>query len=123
MSRFQNFTELRASVEERGGILAVSMADVRDAGEAKRLRGNVRERLERALQNEGLGHLPPEPLPNDQNKDIRVYSRNSDLGEIVEAVLLPTDVGDERLRAAAGSEAGQAVEQLEAIREILDEAA
>lgn len=67
--------------------------------------------------------VPPEPLPNDQNKVIRVYSRNSDLGEIVEAVLHPTDVGDERLRAAAGSEAGQAVEQLEAIRDILAEAA
>lgn len=123
MGQFKSITELRARVEEGGGILAVSMVDVRDAGEARRLRNNVRERLARALQNEGLGHLPPEPLPNDQNDFIRVYSRNSDLGEIVEAVLHPTDVGDERLRAAAGSEAGQAVEQLEAIREILAEAA
>src|SRR5437763_2876821 len=107
--------DLRAGVEESGGVKTFSMWKVRDAYGAGRLGIHVRTNISKALLGMGLGHFP-NALPDSQDALIRLYKLGSPVADLVEAVLHPGPEADERLRDAV---AGNAEGVLAQVRELV----
>ncbi|HEY0691936.1 MAG TPA: hypothetical protein VGD71_23185 [Kribbella sp.] len=59
-------------------------------------------------------------LPNDQLDYVRVYRRDSPIGNVIDAVLNPSDVGDQLLQSLSGKDAEKKLSEL---RILLQEAA
>lgn len=104
-------------------VLAVSLGELREALGHNRLGVRALEQIATSLAGEGLGYFP-EWVLTDQNQAprygdvVRVFRKGTGLGEVVTAVLEPTDRGDERLKEIAD---GDAVEILSMIRLLLAE--
>lgn len=94
--RFESFEDLCYDVRESGGLLKVNMECLRDLAGAGKLGAQVREAIKAELEQHGLGSLPAE-LPRYQTDAVRVYDLSSPLGQIVDAVLKPSDIGDQAL--------------------------
>jgi len=107
-----------------GGLAVTSMQQLRDLGNAGRLGKHVRDRISQSLKDHGLGHLPAE-LPNDQSAEVRIYVTASAIGQVIEAVLRPSESGDVRLRNVGSEDAVKKLSdvraQLEEIIETIDE--
>ena len=73
------------------------------------------ERDQPSLESYGLGHLPRE-LPPNQEDPVRLYLLGSPVADVIKAVLTPSDEGDDTLRSVSTSEAQ---EQLHQIRQIV----
>jgi hypothetical protein len=82
---------------------------------AGRLGVHVRTAISKTLESHGLGHLPRE-LPPNQEDPVRLYLLGSPIADVIKAVLGPSDRGDETLRSIGTSEAQ---EQLRQIRQIV----
>ena len=114
---FTSFEELRALVEQNGNILSVSMFDLREAHGAGKLGVHVRREISEKLAGTGLGHFPAE-LPAYQEQDVRIYRRGTPVADLVDAVLSPSDFGDQQLREASG---GEAADLLKKVRQMVCE--
>lgn len=114
---FGTFEELRKAVEANGGLMVVTMYDLREAHGAAKLGVHVRREISGGLAAVGLGHFPHE-LPSYQEEKVRVFRRGTPIADLVDAVLSPSDFGDERLREAGGN---QATEILKEIRQLVCE--
>lgn len=110
---YTDLDELRSDIEDNGDLLALEMWEVRDAYGADRLGRIVRQNIAKELHGRGLASFPRE-LPDRQGEVVRVYKVGTPVAELIEAVLSPSDDGDDRLRDAA---AGEASKQLQEIRE------
>jgi len=115
--KFESFEELRDTVQESGGVLTISMEDMRDAHGAGRLGVHVRSAISKGLQGLGLGHYPPE-LPAYQEQYVRVYRLGSPIADLIDAVIEPSPGRDEYLRRAVG---GDAEATLAKVRELVCE--
>lgn len=120
-----SYAEMREVVQsQHGGLAVTSMQQLRDLGNAGRLGKHVRDRISQSLQDHGLGHLPAE-LPNDQSAEVRVYVTASAIGQVIEAVLRPSQSGDARLRNVGSEDVVKKLSevraQLEEIIETIDE--
>ncbi|GAA1225732.1 hypothetical protein GCM10009665_15260 [Kitasatospora nipponensis] len=111
-----NYDELRESVTANDGLYTIDMGTLRDIQRAGRLGIHVRDAISRSLQSHGMGHIPGE-LPGNQYDEVRLYLLGSPIGDIVKAVLSPSNKGDDALRAVNASEAQ---DQLRRIREIVN---
>lgn len=109
---FRDLKELKHKVDEAGGVLTVSMEDLRDAYGADRLGVNVRTRLQEQLAKLGLAHRPKD-LPAYQEQQVRIYVQDSQVGELIRAATTLGSAADRRLREAANN---RAVEILDKIR-------
>ena len=107
--------DLRTTVVVAGGLQKTTMGTLKKIDGAGRLGVHVRNSISRTLQSHGLAHLPRE-LPPNQDDDVRLYLLGTPIADLIEAVLTPSDRGDETLRSVGGSEAQ---EQLRRIREIV----
>lgn len=117
---YEDLSALRTATQKNGGLLEVSMEEVRKACGVGRLGVLVRQRIaEVDLPSEGLGYLPEGELPKYQHEHVWLYTRNSPVGHLVSAVLRPSREGEKRLRAAAESGGSRAEEQLREVREAL----
>lgn len=87
--------DLRKAVEEAGGILRIYMGHLRHLAAAGRLGINVRNDISRRLAGLGLGHLPAE-LPPYQENEVVLYQLGTPAADVVEAVR-----GDNFARAEA----------------------
>jgi hypothetical protein len=114
---FSTYEELRAVVEENANIAKISMFDLREAHGAGKLGIHVRREISEQLAGRGLGHFPDE-LPQYQEDEVRVYRRGTPVADIVEAVLKPSDFGDQLLREASG---GEAADLLKKVRQLVCE--
>lgn len=110
-----SYEELANFVESNGNLFPCKMERLREIHGAGRLGVNVVAGIQGKLAQHGLGHIPVE-LPTYQHEYVRIYKRGTPVGTIVEAVLEPTETGDERLREAAGADAA---ERLQRIRELV----
>lgn len=81
----ERIEELRSKVESNGGILTLSMVEIREVAGARRLGSNIRADLGKALRKAGIGHNP-EILPNNQFALVRLYLQDSPLPRIIEAL-------------------------------------
>jgi hypothetical protein len=107
--------QLRAELEDSGGLIAVPMERLRDelAG-TKKLGVHVKLQITNKLDGMGIGYFPLE-LPDYQDQQVRLYSRGSPIAEIIEAVLHPSDEGDKCLREASTGEAQELLRQIRAL--------
>ena len=118
--KYADGSALRAAVEANGDLLAVTMEDIRRAhGKYGKLGPHVQTQLAKWLTNEGLGALP-ETLARYQHEEVRLYRLGTSMSDVIEAVLDPTERGDQELRKYVSSN-GTAQSQLDEIRAILEE--
>jgi len=93
------------------------MEVLRDAHGAAKLGVHVRKSISDNLAAHGLGHLPAE-LPTYQHEEVRLYRLGTGIADTINAVLHPTEAGDQVLRQSAGS---TAQDVLRRVREIVCE--
>lgn len=110
-----SYEELRVAVAANGGLQKTTMDTLKKIEKAGRLGVHVRTGISRTLESHGLGHLPQE-LPPNQEDVVRLYLLGSPVADLIKAVLSPSDRGDETLRSIGNSEAE---EQLRQIRQIV----
>ena len=110
-----SYEDLRAAVAASGGLQKITMDTLKKIEGAGRLGVHVRTAISKTLESHGLGHLPQE-LPPNQEDTVRLYLLGSPVADLVKAVLAPSDRGDETLRTIGNSEAE---EQLRQIRQIV----
>lgn len=77
--------ELRKAVEDHGGVVRLYMVDMKELQNAGRLGVNVRTEISRRLAGVGLGHLPAE-LPPYQENEVVLYQLGTPAADVVEAV-------------------------------------
>ncbi|MGY5059231.1 hypothetical protein ACWDFR_35080 [Streptomyces sp. 900105755] len=80
-----SWDDLRKAVEDNGGVLRIYMAGLRELQNAGRLGINVRNDISRRLAGIGLGHLPAE-LPPYQENQIVLFQLGTPAADVVEAV-------------------------------------
>jgi hypothetical protein len=115
----QSWSELRADIAAEGDISVVYAWQLRDAAGWAKLGPNVIVDIANQLELNDLGTLPRGGrLPLSQNEGVRVYLKDSRLGQVVEAVLSPSAKGDDLLREI-GSNSSDAAVVLDRIRTIV----
>lgn len=102
---------IRTYVDDGGGLAALTMAELRDEHGVSKLGVHVRQNISRELAGHGLGHFPRE-LPSHGSDEVRVYRLGTPVAELVDAVLEPSDRGDERLREAANHDTAAIIETI-----------
>jgi hypothetical protein len=111
------YEEIKSAVEEHGGVTTLSMADLRDAEGAGRLTRGINERISKALERRGLGHVPykAEDLSTSQWDEVRIFDRTSPIGKVIEAAHQVGEDFDKELREAVAGEASDMLDQIRAI--------
>ncbi|MBW0115339.1 hypothetical protein [Pseudonocardia abyssalis] len=102
---------LRQQVEQGGGLLLTTMEVLRDAHGYGKLGVHVRKAIHDALAANGLGHLPQE-MPTYQYEEVRLFRLGTPIADTINAVLHPSEGGDQVLRQSAGSEAQDVLKQI-----------
>jgi hypothetical protein len=78
------------------------MRDLKDL-DGRKLGRNVREHIASVLEKRGLGFVGEgasfNKLPARETDTVRIYIRPSQIGSVIEAVVLRGSAGDRRLRA------------------------
>lgn len=118
--RYADGVELKAAVDVAGGVVDVTMDDLRRAhGEYGKLGPHVRQEIRRWLAGHGLAVLPE--MRNYGEEQVALYRVDSPLQALVEAIRDPTTAPNlERLRSVAVPEGEHsAVELLEKIRALV----
>lgn len=118
--KINNFDDLRAWVDRRGGIHLTTMGRLRDLQQAGKLGIHVVAQIEKSLRLKGLAVMLPAgstELPRDQNAEVILYSLASKVGEVIAAVHAADKASTTILREVADDDS---VEKLDAIRSILD---
>ena len=112
-----DYDEVKAAIAERDGVGSVPMWRLRDAEGAGRLSKGINERISKALERRGLGHVPykAEDLPTLQDEEIRVFDRTSAIGIVIEAAHNPGRDRDEELRERVDQRSSEMIEQIRAI--------
>jgi len=91
------------------------MEELRRAYGKERLGRVIRQQIADKLRGMGLRTLPAE-IPDRQWATVRIFKMGTPVEGLIDAVLNPSEQGDDRLRSAAS---GSPAEQLEQIREIV----
>lgn len=116
MGDYESIEDLGHAVDENGGLLAVTLGDLREILNYSRLGAKVLNEIAEALRKEKLGYFPRETLLNNPTPrftaQVRIYRQISKLGELIEAVVDPDDAGDELLRNTATGRDSYIVNQL-----------
>lgn len=121
--KYKSMKDVAAATKENGHLMPVTLGDLREALGYNRLGVRVLGEIAQKLSSDGLGYFPSSVLDDNEvprfDHEVRVFTKRSPLGELVQAVLDPTNKGDERLRESAASDASTAVSALSDIRKIL----
>lgn len=122
---FKSMAEVAAESDELGGIVCLTLGDLRDAVGAGKLGRWVLERISEELDAEGLGYFPPAVLrANDeprQHQEIRIYRKGPNVvARVIDAVLNPTQKGDEVLRSLGGDDAREVLAEVRKLIGVVD---
>ncbi len=116
--RRANFRQLAAEIDADGGITTMPMRRLRDAHLDGKLGNRSVIQIANHLSKAGIGVLTRgRDLPLYQDELVQVYSEKSTVGEIVDAVLAPSDRGEQLLRKVADNDATEVVQQIKALVE------
>ena len=115
MADFGSFEELVRLVDDDDGMTIVTAERLRDAAGWKRLTQGAIEDIANHLARRGLGSFPP-MAPGERWAQVRVYRRGTTFGNMIDAVIEPSEAGDRRLRDVA---ADDATETLAKIRKLV----
>lgn len=114
---YASFQELAELVDEHDGLYVTTAVKLRDVAQWQRLTSGAIEEIDNNLVQHALGYYP-DISPGDRFSEVRVYRRGLDVGNVIEAVLDPTEHGDKLLREAA---TGGAAETVRSIRRMVCE--
>ena len=115
-----NWDQIKDAVEKNGNVKTVTMKDLRDAHGTLKLGSTVREQISAELAGMGLGHIP-QVLPNNQDELVRVYKHGTPIGELIDTVLKPGPLNDNKLSAQFGGEDVDNAAIVQKIRELVTE--
>jgi len=119
MAKYDNMKDVAEAVQESGDLLVTSLGELREALDYNRLGVRVLQEIGRKLEGEGLGYFPEWVIDENSNPrygdEVRVYKRGTPIGDIVDAVLRPSNAGDERLRQEAGGDASELLNRIRAL--------
>lgn len=96
-----SWESIKAAVEENGNVQTLTMEVLRNALGAGKLGVRVRDEIGQILAGMGLGHVPQE-LPSYQHEQVRLYKRGTPVGELIETVLKPGELNDQRIVQTCG---------------------
>lgn len=111
MTRFRDFQTIRAELDNEGGILSISMGELRDAYQVFRLGVHVRKGIHDTLESKGIGHYPAE-LPVYQDDRVRLYTLGSAFANMVKDLDDLTEEADQRLRDTVQSDHGETIKRI-----------
>lgn len=116
MTEYAEIADLAEAATDNG-IAVVTLGNLREMQDYGRLGVRVLGALSQALRSEGLGYYPPEVLDNNpvprQTQELRVYRVGSPVAQLIEAVLEPSDEGDEFIMdATGGAQAATIIDQI-----------
>lgn len=124
MAKFSSVAELKSTAAEEGGLAVVTLLDLREMLEFKKLGVRVLNTIAEELISNGLGYYPPELLDFNEKPrqwdEVRVYVKDTPLGKIVDAVLSPSTASDTLLLEATSGSDASAAEVLDQIRTLLE---
>lgn len=116
MANYNDIQAVKAQVQASGHLWRFNLGELRESIGYDRLGVRVLQEIAKALGGEGLGYFPREVLDDNSwprhDTEIRVYKKGSAVGETIDAVLLPSNAGDELLRDSAGSEANETLTRI-----------
>lgn len=121
---YDDMKDVAAATEENGNLITATLLELREALGYNRLGVRVLGYIADGLDSEGLGYFPVWVLNGDENSApragdmVRVFKKGTAVGDVITAVLEPTNKGDERLRETAG---GDAADTLKRVRELVAE--
>lgn len=111
--RRKSMETLLAEIDADGGLKVLPMWQLRDAAGWDKLGARVVVDIANLLGQYGMATLPAsEQLPLTQTESVRVYSQRSRVGNLIEAVLQPSGKGDQVLREASTSDAGDVLDRI-----------
>lgn len=109
---------LRERVADAGGVLTLSMKELKDSFGAGRLGKQVRARIVEGLHYYQLFFTGE--LPNDERADLRIYLRGTKVGRILDAAGTLGVAADQQLRDFAYGDTKSEVDKLAGeIRDVL----
>jgi len=82
---YPTWDDLDAAVLANGGVLRVSMLDLRQTSSKSRLKSLVVAEIEKELKNKGIGHLPA-VLPRSQHEHAVLYKMGEPIGQVISAI-------------------------------------
>jgi hypothetical protein len=104
--------DIAAKVDEGGGLATCTLGDLRKVANKDKLGPFVLEAAAKALDTVGLAFYPTPPAPLRQHHEVRVFKRDSPIGAVIQAVLEPTERGDDHLRATANGKYNEVVQKI-----------
>jgi len=110
--------EIKEKVETKGNVLTVTMFELRNATGKDKLGVHVLTEIRKNLEDVGLGHIPQE-LPSNQGEPVRLYKRDTLVGEIIDMVLSPSEQNDRKLREQFSESAVDYARIIEQIRDLV----
>ncbi|TQF65295.1 hypothetical protein FK531_22000 [Rhodococcus spelaei] len=121
MGTFDSIKDVRAAVDENGGLLTVTLQDLREALGYAKLGARVLATISTELSGHGLGYFPADVLDDNpvprRYDELRVFAKNEPIGELINAVLEPSERGDEKLLEVGGDNASVILDQIRTILE------
>src|SRR4051794_40487060 len=105
------YDEIRERVSDQGGVMTISMGELRDAHGAGKLGIHVRTNISKELRRRGLNHAP-EDLRVYQHETVRVWLMGSPAGDLIEAVNSISPESDQAIRDAVESNAADVLDRV-----------
>lgn len=106
-----SYEDLRNRVVSTQGLYLTTMDELKLAHGASKLGVNIRAGISDQLKSYGMGHLPAE-LPSYQWEEVRLYQLGTPLGNVIGAVIEPSEPGDQILLQVVDSDAQQVLAQI-----------
>ena len=106
-----DFQSIRAELDNKGGVLSLSMEQLRDAYDVMRLGVQVRQGIHDKLESMGIGHYPKE-LPVYQDNWVRLYTLGSPFANMLKDLEDISEEADQRLRDTVLSDHGETIKRM-----------
>ncbi|GAA4283662.1 hypothetical protein GCM10022261_11930 [Brevibacterium daeguense] len=108
------YEELRAQVQDNHGVLTVEAWVLRDAQGAGRLTRGVNEAICETLAAHGMGAIPhtPDLMPTNQDDLVRVYTKESAVGKVLEIANIPGEDNDRLIIESVDDHASDIVQKI-----------
>jgi hypothetical protein len=105
---------LRNQVDAAHGVITLPMWRLKIASGAGRLGSKVRDSISGELLRRQLLHFP-DPLPDSQDANVRIYSQHSLIGKLIKACSNLDAESDEQLRSFASDENAKLLFQIRSL--------
>lgn len=94
---FWDWNGIKEEVEKNDGVLTVTMEKLRTVHGSKKSGVNVRAEISETLAGMNIAHIPQE-LPSNQKELVRLYKKDTPMGNLIDTVLQPSERNDGELR-------------------------